>query len=193
MAAVELPRAWPRARPRRRRGTGLAGILLFACMFLPGIQGCHGPVSPLDMPAVLPPYLYGAVFAILALSASPRRWAVASVALRALSVLIIGSGAVALPVAPPLGAIGVVLGLGFAALVGFGRVSELRVVASGLAAGAVSIAWFGFWSLTPDALIGVHGALAASTCLCSGCLVWLREIVGQPAMALPRAMASARR
>ncbi len=50
--------------------------------------------------------------------------------------------------------------------------------------------WFGFWVVTPDALLGVQLSLASAAGLCIGCVAWLRELIYRPAIELPHAMIS---
>ncbi|HEX4416878.1 MAG TPA: hypothetical protein VH165_03220 [Kofleriaceae bacterium] len=194
-AAVELPPAWfsTARRRRHRRLTGMSGILLFACMFLPAVKGCNQPVMPLEVPAFLPPYLYGLVFAWIALSRTPRGQAIGVMALRLLAVLVTGGAGVLLVVAPPAGVAAVIFGGALLLIVRLSGTTEPRIVATGIAVGLVSMLWFGFWSVTPDALIGVHLALASSIGLFVGCVAWLRELALRPSIDLPRAVISSAR
>ncbi|HET9627832.1 MAG TPA: hypothetical protein VFP84_41020 [Kofleriaceae bacterium] len=182
-AAVELPLAWsPWRRPRHRhRGsTGLSGALLFACMFLPALKGCDHAVRPLDMPVALPPYVYGLVFAGLALAYSPRALAWAALVLRVLALgVVIGAGFVFLE-APPVGVVGLIVGGVLLAIIRLAGTSETRVATTGAAAAAMSALWFGLLALTPDALIGVYLGLAGALGLLASCLMWLRELASAP-------------
>src|SRR5262252_1376913 len=72
---------------RHRRVTGLSGILLFACLFLPAVDAC-GAVQPYELPPLAPPYLYGLVFAMIAVARTPRGLAQGIAALRGLAVLV---------------------------------------------------------------------------------------------------------
>src|SRR5437763_15962688 len=79
---------------RHRRLTGLSGLLLFACMFLPAIKGCHQPVMAYEVPPFVPPYLYGLVFALIAIVWTPRSLAFGVLALRVLGALVVIASAV---------------------------------------------------------------------------------------------------
>ena len=156
-------------------------------MFLPAVRGCETPVTPLETPPFLPPYLYGGVFALLAVwRTAPGLWLGVTL-LRGLSMLVVVGSILVIVLAPPVGAIELLLGSVLLAIVGLFRISEARVAATGIAVGVVCILWFGFWTLTPDALIGVHLSLASSIGLFAGCLGWLRELVARSAIDMPRA------
>lgn len=69
------------ARVRRRAHllTIPSGVLLFACLFLPAITSCDGPIIPVELPPFWLPYLVGASvagFALHAISASAVRLSV---------------------------------------------------------------------------------------------------------------------
>ncbi|HEY0191450.1 MAG TPA: hypothetical protein VGC42_10045 [Kofleriaceae bacterium] len=192
-AAVELPAAWfaPGPRRRRHRGvTGMAGMLLFACMFLPAIQSCNQPMTPLEAPAFLPPYIYGLVFAVIALIRGRRRVDVGIALLRVMAG-VLAAGALALfAIEPCIGVVALFCSGGLLAIVW--RPRESRIVATGLAISVASMAWFGFWVATPDALIGVQLSLASAAGLFIGCVAWLRELIYRPAIELPHAHLRAR-
>ena len=182
MQRVVLVRTTRRTRPL----VGLSGLLLFACMFLPAVRGCDAPVTPLQMPPFLPPYLYGGVLAGLAVWRTGRGLGVGMALLRALSMLVVIGSVLVIVLAPPIGTIELLLGSALLAIVGLFGTSEARVAATGIAVGVICILWFGFWTLTPDALIGVHLSLLASIGLFAGSLAWLRELCA-PAVDMPRA------
>lgn len=193
-SAVELPPAWlaPAERRKRHRGlTGMSGILLFACMFLPAIQRCNQPVTPLQMPEFLPPYIYGLVFAVIALLRRPLGIAIGIALVRVMAgALAVGS--LALFAIEPCAAVIAVFCSGSLLAMAW-RPRESRLVATGLAISVASMAWFGFWVMTPDALIGVRLALLSSIGLFLGCVAWLRELLYRPAIELPGAVISSRR
>jgi hypothetical protein len=180
-------------RPARRHRslTGLSGILLFACMFLPAIEGCNRPVIPYEVPPLLPPYLYGLVFALIAMAWSPGRLPYGVIALRVLAVLVVAASVVLVVILPPAGALELLLGTVLLLIVGPGT-SERRIAGTGLAVGLTSMLWFGFWSATPDALLGVYLSFASSIGLLVGSLAWLRELTRRPAVEMPRAVAARR-
>lgn len=177
-SAVDLPRARVELElgTRRHRGiTGPFGLLLFACMFLPAVQGCNEPVYPIEMPMFWHPYLYGLALAFGAARTTVRHLRYTVLALRILAWLTI-VGALVLVVT--LGAIGVVeLLLGACLLGAIGRsgCSERRVAVTAILVGALSLLWFGLWAATPDALIGVRLAVLASIGVLVGGLVWLGD------------------
>lgn len=178
------------SRARRHRSlTGLSGILLFACMFLPAVKGCHEPVMPYEVPPFLPPYVYGVVFSLIAMAWSPRGLALGVIALRGLAVLMVAGSVVLTIIAPVVAVIELMIGAGLIALLGVSETSESRIAASGIAVGLLSTIWFGLWSMTPDALVGVYLSLASSIGLFAGSIAWLRELVRRPPVDVPRAVA----
>jgi len=192
IAAVDLPTHFPVSggRGRRHRSlTGLSGILLFACMFLPAVKGCHQPVMPYEVPPFLPPYLYGLVFAMLAMSRSSRGLAFGVVALRALAVLVVLGSVVLVVIVPPVGVIELVIGSMLLVIVGLAGTTEPRIAGTGIAVGLVSMMWFGFWAVTPDALLGIYLALVSSIGLFAGSLAWSRELMCRSPVDMPRAVA----
>jgi hypothetical protein len=185
--AVEPPLVRVVARDpvrRHRRVTSVSGIVLFVCMFLPAVDAC-GTVMPYEVPPLLPPYLYGLVFALIALSRTPRGMLRGIFALRLVTVLVIVAGAVVIPIAPEVGVVELVLGVALLLIVGLIRTTEPRVAASALVVAAVAMLWFGLWCLTGDALVGVYLSLASSTGLFAGTLLWLRELAARPGAGLP--------
>src|SRR5678815_4375235 len=109
----------PTSRRRRHRSlTGLSGILLFACVFLPAVKGCNHPVMPYEFPPFLPPYLYGLVFAAIAMAGSPRGVMCGVLAVRVLATLVVTGSIVLFVVAPPVGAIELMIGTMLFAIVG---------------------------------------------------------------------------
>jgi hypothetical protein len=187
-----IPYLAPARRVRRHRSlTGLSGILLFACMFLPAIKGCHHPVMPYEIPPLTPPYVYGLVFALLAMSSS-RGLSCGVVMLRVMAVLVVVASVVLVVVVPAVGALELMLGTVLLVIVGLSGSTEARIAGSGVAVGLISMIWFGFWSVTPGALLGVYLSLASSVGLFAGSLAWLRELVCRSAVDMPRAVAARR-
>lgn len=181
-SAVELPDVRAYGSQRRHRPlTGTAGILLFACMFLPAMKGCGDTtVMPLELPPFLPPYLYGLLFAFAA-QARTRRSIAASVALlRVLATLVACSGFVVFLVAPSVGIVELSVGVVLVATAGGRGYSERRLAWTATLMGAVCLLWFGMWSLTTDALAGVYLSLASSAALFAGGLVWSFEVARWP-------------
>jgi hypothetical protein len=193
--AVDPPNRFvaPVSRTRRHRSlTGLSGILLFTCVFLPAVKGCTHPVMPYEFPPFLPPYLYGLVFAVIAMTPSPRGVLCGVLALRVLATLVVTGSVVLFVVVPPVGALELLIGTVLFAIIGLSGTTEERVAGTGLTVGLIATLWFGFWSLTPDALLGVYLSLASSIGLFIGSLMWLRELVSRPHVDVPRAVAAHR-
>lgn len=194
-AAVEppIPYVTPVSRARRHRTlTGMSGILLFACMFLPAIKGCNHPVMPYEVPPLLPPYVYGLVFALFAMSGSSRGLAFGVAALRVMAVLVVAASVVLVVVVPAVGALALMIGTVLLVIVGLSGTTEARIAGTGIAVGLISMIWFGFWSVTPDALLGVYLSLASSVGLFVGSLEWLRELICRSGVDMPRAVAARR-
>ena len=182
----------PASRARRhRRLTGLSGVLLFACMFMPSVNGCHQPVTPYEVPPSLPPYLYGLVLAFVATVGGARALQVGFIALRVLGAVVIVMSALLIAIAPAIGLAALIVGTLLA--VPSGGSTEARIAVNGVEAAVVSILWFGFWAVFGDALIGVYLALGSSFGLLFGCVAWVRELDGRPAVEVPQAVAAARR
>lgn len=178
---------------RHRSVLGTAGVLLFVCMFLPAMQGCgSAPVVPLDVPPFLPPYLFGFVFAAIALTRSSRGLIAGVTAVRFLATTVAFAGFVVFLVAPAVGIVELTVGLVLLSVIGVRGVSELRLAASAALIGAVCTAWFGAWTLSVDALYGVHLSLASSIALFVGGLAWVSEVLMQPSAVVPRAVVRSR-
>jgi hypothetical protein len=92
---------------------------------------------------------------------------------------------------PPAGALELILGTMMLLFVGPGT-NERRIASTGIAVGLISMIWFGFWSATPDALLGVYLSLASSVGLFVGSWAWLRGLTHEPGVEMPRAVAARR-
>ena len=178
------------ARPRRHRPViGTAGILLFACMFLPAVEGCGtSPVMPLDVPPFLPPYLFGLVIAAIGATRSSRALVAGVVVVRFLTMLVAFAGFVVILVAPAVGVVELTAGLVLLSAIGQHGISELRLAGTVTLIGAMCTAWFGAWTASADALYGVHLSLASSICLLVGGGIWFAEVVARRDAAVPRAV-----
>ena len=172
---------------RHRLLTGTSGVLLFACMFLPAVKGCSSPIVPLELPPFVPPYLFGLVFAWLALSRTRRALAAGSFVLRMVALGVVLAGIALVLIAPTVGIIEVAVGLVLVATIGGRRGSERRIAVSGVVIGAVCTVWFGLWSVTPEALLGVYLSLASSVGLLLGSTMWVAELLLCPPALVPRA------
>jgi hypothetical protein len=178
-------------RRRHRRITGPAGLLLFACMFVPAVRGCHEPIYPIETPMFLPPYLYGLAFACGALALTRRGLRAAILAVRAITVLTILGSIVLSALAPAIGLVEL-LAAAVVVLAIWGDVTERRAATAMALIGAICTVWFAAWTSTPEALIGVELSLVASLGLLFGGLWWLGEAVGKPPIDVPRAVARRR-
>jgi hypothetical protein len=177
-SAVELPRARVELELGRRRHrwiTGPAGMVLFACLFLPAVKGCGTPVYPVETPMFLPPYLYGLAFSLAAMTITVRRMRHAIRGLRAVTFTAIAGSAVTLLLAPPVGVVELFASITVLAIIGWSGHSERRAAFSALAVGTLCTLWFGLWSSTEEAMIGVYLATLGSAGLVAGSLVWLAE------------------
>ena len=172
---------------RHRPLTGTSGVLLFACMFLPAVKGCSSPIVPLELPPFVPPYLFGLVFAWLALSRTRRALAAGGFVLRMVALGVVLAGIALVLIAPTVGVIEVAVGLVLVATIGGRPGSERRIAVSGVVIGAVCTVWFGLWTATPDALLGVYLSLASSVGLLVGSVVWVTEVLLRPPSLVPRA------
>lgn len=189
--AVEPPlvRIAPGTRIRRhRRVTALSGILLFACLFLPAVDAC-GPVMPYQLPPVVPPYVFGLVFALIAIAQTDRGLRRGIVALRAVSAITAAAGVVVMPVVPEIGIPELILGVGLLLVIGLWRTSERRVAAAAIASAAVSALWFGLWCFDDGALIGVYLSVVSSAGLLLGAVMWRGELADRPPVDVPPAVA----
>ncbi len=192
VGAVDLPtyRIFPESGTRRHRSVlGTAGILLFVCMFLPAMRGCGtAPVSPLDVPPFLPPYLFGLVFAIMASIRSSRAVFAGVIAVRFLAMLVALVGFMVFLIAPSVGIVELTVGMVLLTTIGVSGVSETRLAAATVIVGLVCTCWFGLWTASVDALYGVHLSLVSSIGLLIGGVVWLVETVIYPSALVPRAV-----
>jgi hypothetical protein len=178
-----LSRIAPGTRIRRhRRVTALSGILLFACLFLPAVDAC-GPVIPYELPPVAPPYVLGLVFALIAISQTPRALRRGIAALRMVSLLVAVAGLVVIAIVPELGVPELGSGIALLAIIGLSRTSEARVAAAVIAVAAVSMLWFALWCLDDSARCGAYLSLASSAGLLLGGVLWSRELAERPGVA----------
>lgn len=155
--------------------TGTSGLLLFACMFMPAVEGCNQPVVPLDMPPFWAPYLYGLVFAFAALVRTGRGLVGATWALRALAVLVTLAGFAFAFVAPPIGIFLICFGSILVTTIGWHGVSERRLAATAIVVAATSSLWFLLWTMTPAALLGVKLSLGSALGMFAGSVQWLAD------------------
>jgi hypothetical protein len=177
--AVDLPRrvlAPQVGRRRHRRITGPAGVLLFVCLFLPAVKGCHGSVYPISMPLVIHPYIYGVVFALGAGTLTIRGMRKMIDALRVLAYLTIAFGVVLVPLRPGTGLLELAAGGSLLALIGRAGYSERRAALTAIVIGMLSLLWFGLLASTAAAMVGIYLSVLAAIGLLVGGLVWLAEI-----------------
>jgi hypothetical protein len=145
---------------------------------------------PYDVPSFLPPYVYGLVFALSAMTGSARGVKLAYIALRVLGGLIILGSVVVIVIEPALGLAELIVGTLLALPTGGSK--EARVAVNGIEVAVVCLLWFGFWSMMGDALVGVYLSLVSSIGLLVGCVAWSRELATRPVIEMPRAVAVGR-
>ncbi|HEU4733651.1 MAG TPA: hypothetical protein VFT22_37410 [Kofleriaceae bacterium] len=178
----------PARRYRRTtRLSGLSGIVLFACMFLPAVDACGQPVMPYEMPPFWPPYLYGLAFALIALAARPRGLRRGIVTLRVLTVGFVIGSVLVIPIVPEVGIAELAIALALLMIVGVSRTTERRVATAAIVVGAASTLWFAVWAFTEEARYGVYLSLAGGCGLLAGSLVWLRGLARHPRTGSPAA------
>lgn len=178
-SAVDLPRRRlvPQVgRRRHRRITGPAGLLLFVCLFLPAVKGCHETVYPISMPLVIHPYIYGIVFALGAGTLTVRGIRHTIEALRVLAYLTLAFGVALVPMRPGTGAVELLAGVALIALIGRSGYSERRAALTAVCIGGLSLLWFGLLASTAAAMVGAYLSVLAAIGLLVGGLVWLAEI-----------------
>jgi hypothetical protein len=189
ICAVEppIPHVPPARRARRhRRLTGLCGVLLFACLFMPAMEGCHQPVMPYEVPAFLPPYVYGLLFALIAMSTTARGIDLGYIALRVLGVIMVLGSVVLVVMVPPVGVVELIVAT-LLAVPATSASREARIAVNGIELGVVCVMWFGFLAITGGALLGVYLSLASALGLLAGCVAWRRALGGGDEVAMPRA------
>jgi hypothetical protein len=157
-------------------------------MFLPAVKGCSEPVIPIETPPFWLPYLYGAAFALVVLARTELGFAAAAIALRVLAWLAIVGATAMLVIAPMIGVVQLGLGLLLLGAIGWTGSSERRLALTAIAIAGLSVVWFGFWCLTPEALIGVRVAFWAALGLFIGGLVWFAEIATVRSVRVPPAV-----
>jgi len=177
-SAVDLPR--PRielelGKRRHRRITGPAGLLLFVCLFLPAMRGCHETVYPMTMPMFWHPYIYGLVLALATAKLTVRHLHYTVMALRILAWLTVIGAALLIAFSGGVALVELLVGVLMLAAIGRRGCSERRVALTAIAMGTLSLLWFGLWVATPDAMVGVYLSVLASGGLLVGGLVWLVE------------------
>ena len=154
-----------------------AGVVLLLCLFLPAVKGCGDQaVYPLEVPYFWHPYLYGGVLAYAAVASTHRSLRRVTRVVRALTWAVFAGGVLMTATSFAFGI--VLLGIGVVLLgaIGTKGVSEKRIAVTGIAVSVMSLLWFGLWSGSSDALIGVYMSLGASIFLLAGSLQWLSEI-----------------
>jgi hypothetical protein len=193
MHAVELPPLTVElelGRRRHRRITGPSGLLLFLCAFLPFLPDFGGP--PAELPVLLPPYLYGLLFALAAAAHTARGMRRAIDAMRVLTVILLSVSAILAFILLPLGILAAAPGaLVFATLGWTGR-TERRAALCAIVVGALCTLWFGLFVSSPDVMPGIYLSLVGSVGLLVGGLVWLAEATRGSPLALPDAIARPR-
>ena len=177
--AIDLP--VPRVelelgRRRHRRITGPAGAILFACMFLPAVKGCSAPVYPIEAPIFLPPYLFGFAFMIAAWAWTVRGLHRAVRVARGVTFASIACSTLTLLIAPPVGVVELAISVFVLATLGWSGCSERRLACAALVVGALGTLWFGLWSSTEEAMIGVYLATLGSAALVVGACTWLIDL-----------------
>lgn len=177
-SAVDLPRQRVElelGRRRHRRIVGPSGLLLFICLFLPAVNGCTESVTPLTMPELIHPYVFGLVLGVGAASLTIRGLRTTIRALRLLAWLTIAGACVLAVMVPGLALVELALGFVLLAAIGRRGYSEKRAAVTTIVVGAASLLWFGVWAGSPDALVGVYLSTLGSAGLVAGGLVWLSE------------------
>jgi len=164
-------------RRRHRKLTIPAGVVLFLCLFLPAVKGCNGEaVYAVEMPYFWHPYLYGAVLAGAAFATTQRHLVRAVKAVRGLGVFQVVGSILVIPLSGGLGVILTAIAAIQLAIIGVGGTSEKRLAGSGIVIAVLSMLWFGLWSGSSGALVGIYVSLVASIFLLAGSLHWLSEI-----------------
>ena len=177
-SAVDVPR--PRVelelgKRRHRRITGVSGVVLFVCLFLPAVKGCNETVYPMSMPMFWHPYIYGLVIALGTVTVTVRHLHYTVLALRILAWLTVIGSAFLIVFAGGVALVELIVGALLLGAIGKRGCSERRVALTTIAIGAISLLWFGLWVATPDAMVGVYVSAFASVGLLGGGLVWLAE------------------
>jgi uncharacterized membrane protein (DUF4010 family) len=96
--------------------------------------------------------------------------------LRAVTFVALTGSAVTLLLAPPVGVVELFASIMVLAILGWSGHSERRAAFAALAVGVLCTLWFGLWSATEEAMIGVYLATLGSAGLVVGSLVWLGDM-----------------
>ncbi len=158
---------------RRRPLTGISGLVLFVCMFVPAWRGCnHEAIIPIQIPFVIPPYLLGLGFAIAALRVKGGLKG-PTIYLRVVLILFLVECLIAFAEEPNFGVVLLLAPTLMLGILGFKRYSDRRIAGASIICGIGSAIWFGLFCGDHDTLIGVWLSLFASIGLAIGGLVWL--------------------